>query len=91
MGLMTKFPHLIINPYFTILFYGKKGVIFYGRNFPKTWRQLGIPRHGGATRRNAAAQDLLPPHQDAGKGRLRELDAAQDRADRKAKNRCRLG
>ena len=25
---MTKFPHLIINPYFTILFYGKKGVIF---------------------------------------------------------------
>ena len=38
MGLMTKFPHLIINPYFTILFFGKKGVIFYGRNFPKAGR-----------------------------------------------------
>ncbi len=31
MGLMTKFPHLIINPYFTTLFYGKKEVFYYER------------------------------------------------------------
>lgn len=35
MGLMTKFPHLIINPYFTILFSGKKGVIFMNGSFRK--------------------------------------------------------
>ena len=37
---MTKFPHLIINPYFTILFSGKKGVIFmtsFVRKRGKTW------------------------------------------------------
>ena len=40
LGLMTKFPDLIINPYFTILFYGKKGVIFmtsFVRTRGKTW------------------------------------------------------
>lgn len=34
---MTKFPHLIINPYFTILFGGKKGVFF----MEGTFRQRG--------------------------------------------------